>query len=244
MKKLILIIFILTGLTLTAGLFFVFNSEEVLFESKESKTMDLGAVYNKIKWVSSKDQDVWMMNQSHHGVEAEKNKWERIAIVIDKTKTPYQASYYQFEPGSLDWNPDLIKNRKTYRASCFLCHNNGPRAIRPQEQSVSIKDKIIIAAWNLRIKTYGRVVYNPIHDQEDKKAEVVFRHHMKGDNDRLKVKSCMVCHKESGFLSRGLLSRQQRGTIKHLVENNQMPPAGFSLTENDKKELRNFLRGF
>ena len=244
MKNLIFKIFICSGLVILPGLFFILNSKEILFESKESKTIVLGAVYNKIKFVTGKDQDVWMMNQSHHGKDANKKKWERIAIVIDKTKTPFQASYYQFESGDLEWSPELIKKRKTYRASCFLCHNNGPRAIRPQNDSVSLKDKMIIVAWNLRIKTYGRIAYNPIHDQEDKTAEVIFRHHKKGDNDTLKVNTCMACHKESGFLSRGLLSRQQRGTIKHLVENEQMPPAGFVLSENEKKELRSFLRGF
>ncbi len=244
MKIFILKIIICIGLLFTVGLCFLLNSQEISIESKESKTMNLKPVFNKIKWIVSKDQDVWMMNQSHHGSDADKIKWERIAIVIDKTKTPFQASYYQFQPGDLEWSPKLLKSRKTYRASCFLCHNNGPRAIRPQNNSVSLKEVLIIAVWNLRIKTYGRIVYNPIHDQEDKASGVVFRHHEKGDNDTLQVKTCMTCHKESGFFARGLLSRQQRGTIKHLVENEQMPPKGFSLNENEKKELRNFLRGF
>lgn len=244
MKKIIFKLFIGTGLLLTVGLYFILNSKEIVFESKESKTNNLGPVFNKIKWITGRDQDVWMMNQSHHGKDPDKTKWERIAIVVDKTKKPYQASYYQFQAGDLEWSPELIQERKTYRASCFLCHNNGPRAIRPQNNSVSFKEELIIAAWNLRIKTYGRIVYNPIHDQEDKTAEVVFRHNKNGDNDTLQVKTCMACHKESGLFSRGLLSRQQRGTIKYLVENEQMPPRGFALSENEKKELRSFLRGF
>ena len=244
MKHFILKIFICISLLSTAGLSFILNPIEIAFESKESKTINLGAVFNKVKWIEGFDQDVWMMNQSHHGHNAAPSKWERLAIVVDKTKTPYQASFYQLQTGDLEWSPDLIKNRKTYRASCFLCHNNGPRAIRPQDNSVSLKEKLIIAAWNLRIKTYGRIVYNPIHDQEDKTAEVVFRNHMEGDNDTLQVKTCTICHRDSGFFARGLLSRQQRGTIKFLVENKQMPPTGFSLSEKEKKELRDFIRGF
>ena len=129
-------------------------------------------------------------------------------------------------------------------SSCFLCHNNGPRAIHPQDNTATLKEKITIAVWNLRIKSYGRVVYNPLHDQEDKKADVVFRHHNKGDNDHLQVKTCISCHTEEGFFARGFLSRQQRGTIKHLVESGQMPPPGYSLNESEKKELKRFLMGF
>jgi len=247
--KLILKIVFIGSLLIVAGFFFIDFSNSILIESIESKTSELGAVFNKIKLIKEKNRDIWMMNQSHYGKNAKSQKWDRIVILVEKTKRPYMASFFQLTPGELEWNPQLTNEKKAFRASCFLCHNNGPRAIKALPNSLSIKNKINIFFWNLRIKSYGRVVYNPIHDQEDKlkvkKGDLaVFRHQTKEDNDELKIKTCMFCHNNTGFLSRGVLFRQQRGTIKHLVENNEMPPLGFSLTVSEKQALRNFIRGF
>jgi len=87
-----------------------FDDQEVFIESQESKTTNGLPVYNKIKWISKKDKDIWMMNQSHHGSTVDKSKWDRIAIVINKKSTPKTVRFYQLEPGPLLWTGNEKKS--------------------------------------------------------------------------------------------------------------------------------------
>lgn len=248
MKTAMKLIFTMSVLLVGALSFiYVFNEREVFIESAESKNERFESVFNKIKFIQRTDRDIWMMNQSHYGRNASTGQWERLAIVVDKSKAPYQASFYQMTSGELEWSDALLEKRTPYRANCFTCHNNGPRAIRPEASSykkLSMSEKMILLLWNLKIKTYGRIHYNPIHDEEDKVNKVVFRKRGIEHNDVLKVKTCMKCHTDSGLFSRGSLVRQQRGTIEYLVENGQMPPKGFLLNQKEQAELRDFVRGF
>ena len=243
----IFIFAVISGLLLSAGLI-AFGKEEIVIESEESKNAELKSVFNKIRWIQQQDRDIWMMNQSHFGPHPNEDKWERLAIVVDKTKSPYVASFYQIKSGPLEWSDDLIKQRVHYRARCFICHNNGPRAIRPLPESseapLSLADRAKMVWWNLRIKTYGRIVYNKVHDEEAGALQTPFRYDSSRDNDVLKVKTCQMCHSEEGFFARGFLLRQQNGTITHMVSSGHMPPPGFFLSDQEKKQLRDFLRGF
>ena len=123
----------------------------VFFESLESKTSEGEAVYNKISLSQNDHQDIWIMKQSHRGINA--HKWDKIKIIVDKTKTPYEASFQQ------------LKNNKPieFKTSCFRCHANGPRLIRPNYQSKEVKlnskDKLTILKWNILIKSYGEIRY-------------------------------------------------------------------------------------
>ena len=231
------LILVTLGLALCGGglYLFVHADQVITIESEESKNKDQEAVYNQIKWIPGEKQDVWMMNQSQVGANAPPHELERLAIVIDKTTSPKTARFYQFKPGPLEWREELLQERTTYRASCFICHNNGPRALRPYAESakasLSWAEKVKVSLWNLRIKTYGRIQYDPLHDKEDPKLEVHFRYHGDPHNDSLKVPVCLKCHNEDGFFSRGILRRQQIGTIQHLVTTGQMPPPGFSLSK-------------
>ncbi|NOT79400.1 MAG: hypothetical protein HOP07_10445 [Bacteriovoracaceae bacterium] len=244
------LIIISGALLILGGSYFLLNlsQEIVLIESEESKNMHLKSVYNQIKWIPSKNQDVWMMNQSQVGRYPHKEQWERIAIVIDKTKKPMTAKYYQLKPGPLEWNNSLIKNQVSFRASCFTCHSNGPRAIRPVYLStkapLSISKKLQVQLLNLRIKTYGRIKFNEDHLKTDLIIYPPFRYSQPWDLERLNIKTCNYCHKENGFFARGELVRQQSGTIQSMVEKGHMPPKGFSLSLNEKKQLRDFLKGF
>ncbi len=203
-------------------------------------------MFNKIKWFQFKDRDVWMMNQSHHGSLAGEKSWDRLAIVVDKTQSPKVARFYQFEPGPLEWEENL--NEKPFKVSCFMCHNNGPRVIRPNYDSpfdpTRLKDKVKISYWNLRIKFYGRVRSSPVHDDLDQSQIPPFRFRSAYENGPLQVATCIKCHKESGFLARVILRRQQMPTIKFMLESGQMPPFGFHLSSQEKQELEIFLEGF
>lgn len=223
------------------------DHQEVFLESKESKTINGGPVFNKIKWFQFKDKDVWMMNQSHHGsLGAGANSWDRLAIVVDKTQSPKRARFYQFEPGPLEWREDLAE--KPFKVSCFMCHNNGPRNIRPNYDSpfnpTQFKDRFKISYWNLRMKFYGRVLADAWHNERDQSIIPPFRFRSPYENEHLKVATCVKCHKESGFLARGFLNRQQVPTIKFMLESGQMPPTGFWLSKQEKQEIEMFLEGF
>ncbi len=225
----------------------IFNDDhEIFIESEESKTMSGNAVFNKIKWIRLEGKDVWMMNQSHHGPSLKKEAWDRLAIVVDKTITPKSVKFYQLEPGPLEWNGN--QKKKPFKVACFMCHSNGPRAIRPNYSSTfsptGLKDRLKIYMWNLRIKSYGMVSEHSSHTKLDKKLIPPFRWRGQYENEILKVKTCMRCHKESGFMARGTLKRQNVPTIKFMVERGHMPPLGFSLSQNEKKELERFLKGF
>lgn len=227
-----------------ASLVFLFDvdQQEILIQSLESKTNQNLPVFNKIKFIKAGPQDIWMMNQSHEGLNDDSSKWERLAIIVENKK----VSFYQFKSGPLVWNEDLLKQQVSYRASCFMCHNNGPRAIRPDTPNLklSLYDRTKIFFWNVKIKSYGRLTENPDMQKGDQQREVPFKHRQSFENETLSVKTCLLCHKNEGFLARGRLSRQQAGTINFLVENNLMPPPGFSLSDEEKTQIQDFTLGF
>lgn len=226
----------------------VLDGQPILIESEESKTAEMTSVFNQITWQWRPDKEIWMMNQSYSGSQPAPSKWERLALVIDKTKSPPQARFYQLKSGNLLWEEQLINQRENYRASCFICHNNGPRAIRPVFDSTTAplgwRERIKIQVWNLRIKTYGRVVYSSLHDEEAPHLAVPFANPGREANETLNVATCNNCHTESGLFARGPLRRQQVGTISFLLKAGHMPPAGFTLSKKEKKQLQDFIRGF
>ncbi|MEQ1878784.1 MAG: hypothetical protein ABL958_19240 [Bdellovibrionia bacterium] len=216
----------------------------VLIASSESKTVEGATVFNQIQFISAGGSDIWMLNQSHHGVASMAERWDRLAIVVDRNERT--ARFFQLEPGPLKWTG--MAQEVSFRVSCFMCHNNGPRAVRPIwdsfEAPLGLKERAVIATWNLRVKSYGRLKVAPEHDSRDAAGQSPpFRSHAPIDNDTLKVAACVKCHREDGVFSRGLLKRQQMVTISHMVESGQMPPPGFSLSDLERSELQDFLAG-
>jgi len=242
-KAFILLSAILIGLLALV----ISDGQEVFLESMESKTIEESPVFNRIKWFQFKDKDVWMMNQSHYGAKGlGPDSWDRLAIVVDKTQNPKTAKFYQLEPGPLEWKENLTQ--KPFKVSCFMCHNNGPRAIRPNYDSplnpTTLQDRIKISYWNLRMKLYGRVLPDASHEEMKPALGRPFRFHSTYENEPLRVRTCMKCHKESGLFARGFLSRQQIPTIKFMLESGEMPPAGFTLSLEEKAQMEKFLEGF
>lgn len=246
-RFLIKIVPIITGLVLSGlGLpFFFYDSPlQILIESEESKTLEGMPVFNKISFSQEKNLDVWEMQQSHHGANpAHKDKWEDLKITVDKSISPNKVQYFQLKV-------ENGKERQSeYRVSCFFCHANGPRAIRHVENSadapLGLKEKIILQLWNLRIKSYkGLVLSEENLLLEGKARSVPLKLSSPYINQELKIKTCLLCHDNKGFLQRGPLNRQHAGTISHLTSTNQMPPWPFKLQADEKKELERFLKGF
>jgi len=226
--------------------FLVTDDHPVIFESLESKNDQGGPVFNQIQFFSTDKNDIWMMNQSHHGPTTEVNKWDRLAIVIDKTQSPPTARFYQLEPGPLVWSQTPAT--KDFRVSCFMCHNNGPRLIRPNDHSqltaMGLFDTVKIFFLNFKIRSYQRIALDPIHLQKNESTKIPFRWSGKYENEFLEVKACTKCHQEQGLKSRGKLSRQQSPTIRFMLESGLMPPPGHSLTQAEQQQLERFLAGF
>jgi len=242
-----IVVFIFIASAILIRLAYKMNFENIKIQSQESKTIEGKPVFNTISWFSLKDKDVWMMNQSHHGATASDDELDRLAIVVDKTTSPNNVRFLQIKPGPLIWSEDLINQRVPYKVSCFLCHANGPRAIRPDYDGAvknSFSEKVKIALLNLKIKTHGRLVENEQHAIEDVDLKIPFRHRSKIDNDPLLVKTCTHCHNDTGFLARGFLKRQNFLAIRFMVESGNMPPPGFSITAKEKLQIQRFTEGF
>jgi hypothetical protein len=229
--------YFLIVISLIGGSFMILQDlpEEVLTQSLESKTITGSAVFNKIALKTNNQQDIWEMRQSHHGLKGDDIKWDHLKIIVDKTTTPYSVSYHQLE-----------NNKEVdYKVSCFLCHANGPRAIRADFNSkhvrMSIQDKLQIYLWNFKIKSYGQVVLKK--DLLKRKTPLKWTEgHF---NQRLNVPTCLKCHNdEGGLFSRGALLRQHFMSIQYLVDNKEMPPWPYKLPEKERMKIDLFLKNF
>ena len=238
--KTTLIVISLIGAAVMSMAAFDFLKKPLLIESLESKTNSGAVIHNEIQWFSMGTEDVWMMNQSHDGANLPQNKWDRLAIVINKkSKT---AQFFQLPSGPLEWSEDLIKQKISFKVSCFMCHSNGLRAIRPA--GASFAEKMKAQVWNFKIKFYGRITEDPTYSETDPLAEFPFRHKAEFENDALNVKTCTMCHKESGFGARGTLTRQNSVAIKFMVDGGFMPPLGIPLLKSEKSKILKFTQGF
>jgi len=219
-----------------------FFSKPLLMQSFESKTVTGDPVFNEITWFDLGDKDVWMMNQSHFGVDASPEKKDRIVIVVDKMKTPKTAYFMQVKPGPLVWSEDLYAQKTTNRVSCYICHANGLRTLRmdPTAKAFDTFDWAKMNYMNYKINSYGLVVEDERHASEDDQLEIPFRSRNIFDNEVLKIRKCAICH--DGKI-RGELTRQNSFSIEFLVRNKLMPPVGYEITQQEAKKLTNFIRG-
>ena len=207
-----------------------FLSQSVTFESLESKNSRGEEVFNKISLSSADNRDIWKMKQSHNGPSA--HVWDEIQIIVDKSQSPYQASFHQIKDGA----------EVEYKTDCFRCHTGGPRLIRPNIQSelapLTLPQQLTVAKWNLLIKSYGDVRIkenNPFVRKVPIVADQLAAHTI------LQVESCTKCHREGGI--RSPLTQAHRETIRFLIKGHQMPPWPHEISASDKKELNKFIYG-
>ena len=211
-------------------------SRPLLFTSLESKTTDGHPVYNRIVFKPGWQEDLWVMQQSHREPESPPTSWDRLVIRVDKHSQPYQATFYQLEPGPASLSLKTAK-RTGLRAPCFACHISGPRAIRADhaEFRVSWWDRLRIAALNMRIKSYRDATVLPGHSPA---GPVGFAFKSKVMREPLDLPSCRGCHRPSGM--RGRLTLAHLSTAAFLVANGEMPPWPFSISDEDRQTLKNF----
>lgn len=245
MKKTIVFSFI--GLGVFLGLFL--SSElfsPVVFESLESVTENGQPIFNQVKFIPGWKQDTWVMRQSHKGFHPNLSEWDRLTIVVDKTQSPYRSTFYQYAPGELEPGKQLIP----FKARCYACHVSGPRAILPNNDSsfvkLSIQERVRVALWNLRIKSYGAA--------ESLSGQNFSGQNFSGQNVNegapfkssyailsrpLGLKSCSKCHRQNGI--RNELKLEHIGTARFLVKNGLMPPFPFHLSAADREALNDKL---
>ncbi len=217
--------------------------EPVYFQSLESLAPEGKPVFNEIKWYQLPDKDVWMMNQNNEGDIISHRPLDRLAIIINKTVSPPTAQFMQLQPGPLVWSDDLISRQIDFKISCFTCHANGLRKIRRIDYgSVAGKllDGLKIKFLNSKIKSYGHVIPDPIHNAKDTYLKTPFRKFGNSANEELKLYSCLQCHNGKYHSA---LTRQNASTISFQVKNRLMPPSGRLLSAEDQNELTRFLNG-
>ena len=178
------------------------------------------------------------MEQSHDGVKAPLSQWDKIGINVNLEPKKRIAEFYQYKPGD-----EVISHHQKQiglRATCFMCHSNGPRAIRPNLKSskvqVSLWDQARIQLWNLRIKSYG-----PMASTAPVPSKKPFRYTHPVANRVLQVKACTRCHNSQDTFGRGELTKQNLFTIRFMLESKLMPPMGFELTQEDQRKIEEFL---
>lgn len=194
----------------------------ISFKSQESKTKEGNAVFNKVTLVTNSHTDTWKMKQSHHGKSSK--IWDEIEIIVDKTQDPYAARFIQ------------LKNNKPidYKASCFRCHPNGPRLIRPHKETVlSFRQKLVLQKMNSLIKSYGFVKTDDFF--KSKIPLIMNKDHSK---KHLKIRSCSKCH---NGVERGYITKENTNTAKFLLINKQMPPWPYTIDKADVNLLNEFL---
>ena len=227
-----LVLFVTTALVLTA--FYVAatvpgETPEIFFRSWESKTVHGLPVYNTVKLIKQKHRDIWMMNQSHVGLNPLPQKIDRLAIVVQDQV----ATFYQLRPGPLEWEENLLDKKIELKVNCMQCHSNGPRVIRaaPDFKSLmTVKETTNLFFMNLKIKFYGKV--------QNKLWMLASEFVSREMHTALKIKTCLYCHNNGdSILGRSVLTLQQRDTIRFLIMQKQMPPSGFSLSEAERVEL-------
>jgi mono/diheme cytochrome c family protein len=218
---------------------FALARSPVVFASLESKTSLGEPIYNRVALIPGWKKDLWVMQQSHRGPTPDFHRWDRLAIEVDRTRSPAVARFLQLDPGAMAL--DGSEPARPFRVACFMCHANGPRAIRPDLESkqaaLSLGERIAVGIWNWRVRSYGRVVPADVHRQP---AAVPFRNGDAFANEPLTLAACARCHndKPSG---RGYLARQHATTILFMVGHGLMPPPGRAMDAGDRADLDRFL---
>lgn len=237
--SMIYLVFLL-GLGVFSGLSYIFSSgDTVEFRSLESVTETGGPVYNRIRFIPGWKQDIWLMQQSHHGVDLALADWDRLEIVVDKTVSPFRASFYQLANGPLVAESPV--RAIPLKARCYACHADGPRAVRPAWGArVGWVSRMQVGLWNLRIGWYGRVLGKPGVEFVD--GGVPFASRLGVLKRPLGLKSCVRCHSDHG--PRHELKIEHAGSARFMVEHGFMPPFPYRISPGDRAALEAMLRPF
>lgn len=238
---------------------------EVTFESAESRTPSGGPVFNRVRYIadglleSGPAGGLWLLTQSHSGRNAlDTDAADHLSIHVE-SKPPSQN---HSTPGNrtarfAQWHAPLSSSPKENRSNhnvtkevdytvpCGLCHANGPRLIRPRQDSkeapVSWRGRLMIAALNVRIVLAGRisaVEFSVLTNETQRR--VPFLPHDAKARERLSLPACAKCHGGDGLLAREPLLRAHFLSVGFLLREGAMPPGWRSLSPDEHKSLKKF----
>lgn len=202
-------------------------SKPIFIESLESRSIDGKPVINAINYSSKDGIETWTMKQNHH----DGKEWDDLKIIVNTNYEPATAEYFQYKNGV----------EQEFRVSCFTCHANGPRLIRPnfksREAKLSLYERGVISYWNLKIKHSGNIETPQDVTLLDQFRKVPLKYEGRFDNKVIELESCNLCHGENSLMGRSAIEAQHQGTAKYLIESGEMPPLFFKISPEDKKFL-------
>ena len=198
----------------------------VTFMSGESKS-DLGyPVINRVSLIEKSGFDMWLMRQYISPKKVLPKKlpdwwnWSFVGILVDKTKLPKKAYYFEFEPKNFP--AGILPELTEFRASCSNCHASGPRLIRPSTAKLGefqLKESMpgLLKDWNKKIENYREVEdYLSNHEAKMFPADPII-------SEVLTHTECSECHNNTNQAVRGPLRRKHGESILFLVTNLEMP---------------------
>jgi hypothetical protein len=166
---------------------------------------------NSIEWLANADFDVWLLRQKIF----REDDFRSYALVYDKRKAPPTAYYVQVERNGYKWRG----------GSCYECHVNGPRLIRPLKPALA-SDQRALETFNAYLATLPAVeTHFPISEPRDRGAE------------RLRLQKCDQCHND---VERGAIYSTHAAASAFLVASGEMP-IGDTLTAEESYELRRWV---
>jgi|GEM_PF-780157 len=243
----------LAALFILGGLWVSQQNHSVTFQSRESRTVSDGPVFNRVRYVREGQRDVWILEQSHKGISALAETAaasDRFVIAVEDGR----ATFQQFAPGSANalarQETRAREHEVEYGVACGVCHANGPRALRPDLSSrkapLSVRDRLAVFVWNLKISTGRRIAALETRlpvTEGGTQRKVAFGPRASFWNERLDIPSCNRCHGGSHPLARAPLLRRNFATIAFLVNAGDMPPPLHPFPEADRQRLASFLSG-
>lgn len=163
---------------------------------------------NSIEWLANADFDVWLLRQKIF----QENDFRSYALVYDKRKAPPTAYYLEVKQDGYKWRG----------GTCYECHVNGPRLIRPLKPEL-VGNQRTLEEVNAYLATLPVVeTHFPANEPRDNGAE------------RLRFPKCDQCHND---VERGAIYSTHADASALIVASGEMPIRD-RLSSEESYELR------
>lgn len=166
-------------------------------------------VLNSIQLLSNKSFDIWILRQKTFA----ESDFRTYALVHEKRKFPNEAYYIQIKDDGYYWRG----------GTCYECHVNGPRLIRPLRDDL-VSDDSIMRSINQYILSLP-VIETHFPENEPRNA-----------SSRLRLEKCDRCHND---VDRAAIYQVHAATTEMLVAAHEMP-LGVELDFQEQEYLRNW----
>ncbi len=167
--------------------------------------------FNSIQLLTNKDFDIWILRQKKF----KEQDFRTYTLVQDKRIYPNKAYYLRIASDGFIWRG----------GSCYECHANGPRKIRPLRPEL-VSNAEFVKEINDYISTLPIIETNfPEREPQNTKSE------------RLHFEKCDECHND---VDRGALYSVHADASRLIVSGGDMP-IGTKLTSEESYELNKWI---